>query len=899
MIRDLELTEQSVVAETASHCFDISVWQFFAALICGARTIIYPDQIVLQPADLAGSFERDRVTVAQFVPSYLAAFIEEMRNVQPQPHLSHLKFMVLIGEILKTSYVRDWFSLYPDVRMMNAYGPTEAADSITHFMMEGPLDLASIPVGRPVQNLKIYIVDKCMRLCPIGVRGEICVAGVGVGRGYLFDPERTTAVFEADPFQDSAQGANDRLYHTGDVGCYAHDGNILFFGRNDFQVKIRGHRIELGDVESAITGLDGIVNAAVVDKEDAGGGKYLCAYVSQSDWASWSPPSLREAMRRKLPHHMLPDVWVTLPELPVTPNGKVNRKALPEPADESAARPNYNPPVTHIEKVVASIWQDVLGREISIDDHFFEIGGHSLKAVQIVSRIRRDLEINATLAQLFNFDTVRALAHDLTNSSLYKTGAIHALPDQAWYEVSHAQKRIWLACRTVQASIAYNMAGAFRLEGRLNTIALIDALKALVERHESLRTVFALVNGELKQQVKSMQQKVFEVVQIEASSAPPSLDDLIAREAERPFDLANGPLFRATVARIAEDSHILLLTMHHIISDAWSVRILMKELRALYQAFSVGNPSPFAPLPMQNRDYAAWHNQLLESEEMQAHRDYWKRRLRADVPRLELPLDYPRTAQTGPAGGRVVSLIHEDTVRGLAKLAQRQGTTLFGAVLASIAVLLYRYAGQQNIVVGFQSTGRDQHQLEDQIGAYLNTVVLRAQLEPASSIAETVSSIGEVLLEALDHSAYPFDLLLEELRPRTPANRSPIFDVQIDYVPDPDSSNSAGANPGLAISDLSRDIPRAKYDISFLLIESARKLEVITVYNANLFRRETIETMHQRLAVIQKQFLEDETMTISAIDLFGEATRPAGKRVRVGLRLGGAKREVAAGEPAG
>jgi amino acid adenylation domain-containing protein/non-ribosomal peptide synthase protein (TIGR01720 family) len=891
MIRDLELTEQSVVAETASHCFDISVWQFFAALICGARTVIYPDQIVLQPAELAGSLENDRVTVAQFVPSYLAAFIEEMRNLQPQ--LSQLQFMVLIGEILKTSQVRDWFSLYPDVRMMNAYGPTEASDSITHFIMDQPPDLASIPVGRPVQNLKIYIVDKRMRLCPIGVRGEICVAGVGVGRGYLFDPERTAAVFETDPFQDSTEGGNEWLYHTGDVGCYAQDGNILFFGRKDFQVKIRGHRIELGDVEAAITSLDGVVNAAVVDKEDASGGKYLCAYVSQSDSARWSPLSLREAMRRKLPQHMLPDVWVTLPELPVTPNGKVNRKTLPEPADQSAARPSHNPPATQIEKVVASIWQDVLGRELSIDDHFFESGGHSLKAVQIVSRIRRDLGIDATLAQLFNFDTVRALAQELTNSSPHKTGAIPALPDQAWYEVSHAQKRIWLACRTVEASIAYNMAGAFRLEGRLNTIALIDALKALVERHESLRTVFSWVNGELKQQVKSVQQHAFEVARIEIAEAPSAIDDLITREGKRPFDLAAGPLFRATVARIAEDSHILLLSMHHIVSDAWSVRILMKELRDFYEAFSVGNAAPFLPLAIQNRDYAAWHNQLLESEELQPHRDYWMRRLRADVPRLELPLDYPRTTQTGQAGGRVVSLIDEHTVRGLSDLAQRQGTSFFGVVLASIAVLLYRYTGQRDIVVGFQTTGRDQHQLEDQIGAYLNTIVLRAQLEPSRSIAETVSSIGKVLLEGLDHSAYPFDLLLEELRPRTPVNRSPIFDVQIDYVPDLGSSDSANANPGLFISDLSRDPGGAKYDISFMILESARKLEVITVYNENLFRRETIETMHQRLAVIQKHFLGQETMKISAIDLFGEATRPAGKRVQVGLRLGGAKREVA------
>jgi non-ribosomal peptide synthetase component F len=284
---------------------------------------------------------------------------------------------------------------------------------------------------------------------------------------------------------------------------------------------------------------------------------------------------------------------------------------------------------------------------------------------------------------------------------------------------------------------------------------------------------------------------------------------------------------------------------------------------------------------------------------MNVHREYWKQKLQPDMPRLELPVDHPREAAGGLTGGRAVSIIDEETTRGLTSLALRCGTSLFGAVLASICVLLYRYTGQQEIIAGFQSTGREHHQLEDQIGAYLNTVVLRAMLEPALSIAETVTSIGETLLEALDHSAYPFDLLLEELRPRTPVNRSPIFDVQLDYIPGLDSVNADSMNKGLAITDLSQDTARSKYDLSILILESSKGLEVITVYNANLFRRETIETMHRRLAIIQKAFLEDDGTRISDIQLFGEGSRAAGKRVRVGLRLGGVGQEVAAGDSIG
>jgi len=593
---------------------------------------------------------------------------------------------------------------------------------------------------------------------------------------------------------------------------------------------------------------------------------------------------------------MLPDVWVILSQLPVSPNGKVNRKALPEPAGESVTNSEYQPPMSTLEKSVATIWENVLERRVGIDDHFFEIGGHSLKAVQIISRIRHELGIDASLPQLFTFPTVRTLAHDLSNSSRRKAASIPTLPAQSWYAVSHAQKRIWLACRKVEASVAYNMAGAFRLEGELSLTALSDALMALVARHESLRTVLALVNGELKQKIQSVEQSGFEVARMDV---PFSVDELIERESERPFDLAVGPLFRAAVVRLADSDHILLITMHHIISDAWSVRILMKELRALYDAFNSGEPSPLEPLTIQNRDYAAWHNRLLESVEMNAHREYWKRRLQPDMPRLELPVDHPRTAAGGLTGGRAVSIIDQETTRGLTRLAQRCGTSLFGAVLASICVLLYRYTGQQEIIAGFQSTGREHHQLEDQIGAYLNTVVLRAMLEPARSIAEIVSSIGETLLEALDHSAYPFDLLLEELRPRTPVNRSPIFDVQLDYIPGLDSVNADGMNKGLAITDLSQETARTKYDLSILILESSKGLEVITVYNANLFRRETIETTHRRLAIIQKAFLEDDATRISDIELFGEGTRAAGKRVRVGLRLGGVGQEVAAGDSIG
>ncbi len=853
MTRELGLGAHSVVAQTASHCSDISVWQFFAALVAGGETVIYPDSTVLEPARLIDRIDSDGVTAMQFVPTYLTAFLTELEKREKRPSFRRLEFLVTIGETLQPATVRDWFRLNPGVRLMNAYGPTEASDSIAHYTMERAPELPSIPLGRPVRNLRLYAVDPHMNLCPVGVKGEICVSGVGVGRGYLFDEERTRAVFQEDPF---CVEKGVRLYRTGDIGCFAPDGNVLFFGRRDFQIKIRGYRIELGEIESALTGLDGIVNAVVVAREEPGGGKYLCGYAAGT---GWTPSALRAALREKLPSHMVPDAMMLLPELPVTPNGKINRAALPAPDAQPVSATSPTGPRTPVEAALVEIFCEVLGRDsISIDDNFFELGGHSLKAIQTLSRIRRELHLDASIADIFGAPTPRALAERLDRAMSVAETAIPALPDRPWYAASHAQKLIWLSARNDESS-AWNMAGALQLDGPIDADRLTRALELLVERHESLRTVFAMVEGELKQKVLTRKNSGFRV---ERMSIHDGLDAIVRQEAQQPFDLARGPLFSATLIRVTPARHVLLLTLHHVIADAWSIHILTRDLPALYE----GRDLP--PLSIQYRDYAAWQNALLESPASQAHRDYWRTALQPPPPRLQMPLDYPRPARLGHAGRSLELELDEAQVAGLTALARECGASLYAVVLSSICILLHRYTGSEDMTIGTVSAGRDREELEPQIGAFLNPVVLRVRIRKSNTVEEVIGIVSKASSEALEHAAYPFDLVLEDLKVRTPANHSPLFDVQVDYIPALETRHD------LPVTVLAQEDIASKFDLSFHIVEESGRLRIAFIYNTSLFRPETIAAMRDRLIEIQEACARDPQMPVGAK-----------QKVRVGLRL--------------
>ncbi|MEP7308327.1 MAG: amino acid adenylation domain-containing protein [Acidobacteriota bacterium] len=889
MIDELAIGPASVVAQTASPGFDISMWQLFAALVAGGTTAIYPDALVHRPQQLAARLQTDRVSLLQFVPSYLNVFLDVLEAGdaagEARPAFNLLTHMVVIGEALQPATVARWFRLYPHIPLMNAYGPTEASDSVAHFDITQPLGQAMVPIGRPIQNLALHVVDRAMRLCPIGVKGEICIAGLGVGRGYLFDDARTRGAFRPDPFDSSGR----RLYRTGDIGCYAPDGTVLFFGRRDFQVKVRGHRIELGEIESCLASIDGVRDAVGVIHESAAGDQRLCAYVTAQTGRTLNEAVLLRILAERLPRHAVPDMVRVRPDLPVMPNGKVDRRRLAALDIVKTGRSGSSAPATDTERTLARIWSEVLALdEVGVDESFFDLGGHSLKAIQIVSRINRDCGVQIGVGDVFEHATVRRLSRRVDASSAAAPVALVAQPPQGSYDTSAAQKRLWLASRTPEGCASYTMAAGFWLDGVVDTAALARAFHTLVERHEALRTVFVVVDGALRQQVRSAAAAGDIFSACDWTNEPASADATDAAIEARiaaPFDLARGPLFDVAINRCGERRHLLLVRLHHIVGDAGSIGILLREALTLYAAFRHGTADPaLPPLAIQYRDFVAWQNRLAVEGAHDASRRYWLARLSPDMPRTAFAPDRPQPPT--PVGGAIAVRcdLDEALTAGLRTLAARHRTTLFGVVMSAAYALLYRYTQQEDLVVGATVSRRDHPLLEHQVGCYIDTLVLRGSAGGLDTAAALVARTARVCRDALHHRAYPFERLLDDLRVPAPEGEPPLFDVLVDYVPAPGAIAATAEEVGFTIAERPRAVEAAHYRSVFLVTESdsGATLSIQLVFRAGLFTAETVDLVRARLLAILRWLAADGVTALGEIDLLPLHTLSR-RRLRISL----------------
>jgi amino acid adenylation domain-containing protein len=890
MIDDLAIDAGSVVAQTASLGFDISMWQLFAALVAGGTTAIYPEALVHRPDALAARFQADRVTVAQFVPSYLNVFLDAIAGATADgaaaTRLPTLTHMVTIGEALTPAAIARWFARFPDIPLMNAYGPTEASDSVAHADFTGPVGGALVPIGRPIQNIRLYVVNALMRRCPIGVKGEICIAGIGVGRGYLFDEERTRQAFLPDPFRADGQ----RMYRTGDVGCYRADGMLLFFGRRDHQVKIRGHRVELGEIESALAAIDEVRDAAAVIHERGGGDRVLAAYVTARSGAALHAADVTARLREHLPHHAVPDVVHVLDDMPVMPNGKIDRRALAARDVIAPGAPAPAEPGTGTERALARIWADALGRDrIGLDQSFFDLGGHSLKAIQIVSRVARDCGADIGVGDLFEHATIRRLAPVVDAASAGRTSFLLgpvATPDQDTYDVSATQLRIWLACRTAHGSASYNMAGAFWLDGAVDDSALTLAIDALVARHEALRTVFEVREGALRQRVLRTDRVGGLCVHADLRAQPleeDALDRLIQEKIATPFDLANGPLFAVDVLRVADDRRLLLVRLHHLVGDAGSIRVILKEAGELYAAFRHGEAaSPLAPLAIQYRDFVIW--QRSRSVDEARSRRYWLSLLGGPLPRTGFP---PDAAGSEPVtGGSHVVRCDLDAALSarVRELAARHGATLFSVLVSAVYALVYRYRGHEDLIIGSTISRRDHPLLESQVGCYIDMLVLRGRAAGSDSAADLLERTARVCRDALAHRDYAFDSLLADLNVTTAAGKSPVFDVLVDYTPVPAAVRDPAAVAGFDVSEYEPRAEAAHYESMFVLgdAENGAGLSVQLVFKADVFGAATVDLIGARLRTIFAWLADDGARTLGDVELTS-APVPPRRRLRVVL----------------
>ena len=871
-IETFGIDENSKILQNANATFDISVWQFFAALLTGGTTVVYPKSIALDAQYFWHRLAFDKITIAEVVPSYLDMLLAEK---QADVKVGPLNYLLVTGEMLPTDVASRWFSHFPDIPLANAYGPTEASDDITHYVMHSDPKSPRISLGQPIRNMKIYVVDHELSLCPIGIKGEICVAGIGVGQGYLNNEERTRSAFIPNPFSDAADYS--KLYRTGDVGRWLPDGSLEYFGRKDQQVKIRGHRIELGEVENQILGLEEVQMAAVLDRVDEQGDKYLAAYISLNH-SAMDDKQLKSELANVLPEYLIPQSITILDHMPLTDNGKINRKALNSIQPEAPVS-NYEGPRNEIEGKLVVIWEEILNRTpIGIHDDFFELGGHSLKATRVVSRIYNDMQVKVEFRNIFAHPTIAQLAEVIETSSVSSYDQIVKAPVQAFYNLSHAQKRLWFLSQFEEASLGYNLDWAYRFEGDFDVQAWNKAYQTVVERHESLRTVFVDVNNEPKQLVLPADPQVFFVEFIDLQgqeNISEQVSQYVNKETRKSFDLSRGPLIRAKVIKTAADVHYFLFTIHHIAADGWSLQILIGELLRLYEGYKKGKGNMLEPLSIQYKDYVQWQNQQLTEAYQDKLKKYWHTKLAGELPVLDLPSSKTRPAVQTYNGNQVYFMYPPEVLVGLHALAKQSQSSLFTVIIAVLKTVFFKMTDQTDFILGTSTSGRLRQELEDQIGLYLNTLVLRTAFDRTGKFSDLLDEVKTTVIGAFDHQEYPFDKLVEELSVQRDLSRSPIFDVLVLLQNiDLESPQGGGeALSGLKIEQVEAETNASQGDLLFNFTERADSLHLALLYNTDIFSQEEITRLSSYFEHVIREVVANSEIPLQQLSLITEGER--------------------------
>ncbi|HEX5708647.1 MAG TPA: amino acid adenylation domain-containing protein, partial [Pyrinomonadaceae bacterium] len=822
--------------------FDASVWELWPHLAAGASVHIPDEETRLSPPKLVAWLAAEAITVC-FLPTPLA----EAALQETWPRDARLRLLLVGGDKLQR---RPAESL--PFKVFNHYGPTENSVVATASRVEADSHAASLPdIGRPISNVRVYLLDANFAPVPVGVPGELCIAGDSLARGYLNRPELTAENFVPDPFSKEPGG---RLYRTGDLARFLADGRIEFVGRADAQVKLRGFRIELAEIEAVLCEHEEVREAAALIREDMPGEKRLVAYVVTTTEAPLADVRLREHLKRKLPDYMIPSAFIALEELPLTPNGKVNRRALPVPSRTDAARPRHSAGNV-AEAALAAVWAEVLGIEPpGVDDNFFEIGGHSLKAAQVMSRVRDAFGVNLPLRSLFEAPTVAGLTKAIERArrggAVAPDAPLAPAPRDTEPPLSFAQERLWFLSRLHPDSPAYNISGAVRISGPVSPSVIEESINEIVRRHESLRTTFQTVRGRPVQVIAPqlrLSLPVVNLARLPEAEREAELRRLALAESGLPFDLTGGPLLRATLVLLGDAEQVLLLTIHHIISDGWSVRVFVRELGVLLESFAAGRPSPLAELPVQYADFASWQRQRLEGEALSGELDFWKSQL-ADAPAaLDLPTDHPRPQVQTLRGERHAFELSETLSEEIRLWSRVQGVTMFMTFRAALQVLLRHYTNRDDIVVGADIAERNSTELENLIGLFVNQLVLRVDSSGLRTFTELLRRVREVTLAAYDHRQVPFNKIVEAVKPEIDLGRNPLFQVMLVFESEPIFSLRL---EGLSMKLEETDAGGSPFDFSLVISDAPGRIRGAFRYSTDLFEAATIERMAAQFETI-------------------------------------------------
>ena len=841
--------------------FDVSVWELFWPLMAGGRLVIAAPEAHKDAVHLAGLIARSEVTTLHFVPSMLRAFLE----VSGIEDLRNLRRVIASGEALSPELKQRFYTRIP-ATLHNLYGPTEAAIDVTYYQCPstaGPV----VPIGRPIANIRMYVLDGFLQPVAPGVPGHLHIAGVGLARGYERRPDLTAESFVPDPL---ARIPGARMYRTGDLARWLPDGQIEYLGRHDHQVKIRGVRVELGEIEAALLQHEDVRQAVVTAFEFAPGDTRLVAYVVPAADELPAEQALRALLRKSLPESMIPAVFVAIPTLPVSSNGKLDRKRLPPPPLRRRTGTAYAAPRTAVEEIVAGIYSRLLAiPRVGVYDDFFELGGHSLLAMQLASRIQDIFLVVFPLRQIFERSHVAALAEAIESdlrSGIAMPPPVSAARREGRLPLSFAQQRLWFLDQLAPGS-SYNCAGALRLHGPLDSAALQRSITLLLARHEILRTIFRETEGQTEQIV--LRPGEFDL-ELAGSLDYADALRLAAEHARRPFDLTSGPLIRTALIRLDDDDHILLLSLHHIVSDGWSLGLLFRELTDIYQSVRAGSVPALPPLSIQYADYAVWQRRWIAGEAFEHQLAYWKRQLEEAPELSSFPPDRPRPAAGTARGARLLVHVNPALSGEIRAYSRREGVTVFMTLLGALQLLLYRHTGQTDVVVGSPIAGRNRVELEGIIGFFINTLALRCNLSGDPPWRHFIARVREAVLGAYANHDIPFEQIVAEVRPERTLSHAPLFQVMFDYL---DASIQAPEFLGLRSEPLDIDSGTAKFDFTLTLGDSPDGFRGSIEYATDLFDSGTIARLAQQLEILLDGIVRNPENRLSQLPLMHDGER--------------------------
>jgi surfactin family lipopeptide synthetase A len=848
-------SEAGRLFSTSSFSFDATTIDIWGMLLNGGTIYLEDTEDYLDPEKLKNYFNNYKINTIVF-PTGLYARMAEADQMHNMNMFEGMKIIFVGGDRMPSGLSNKLITLYHDIRLINAYGPTENTSFTTTYVVNSEFQV-EIPIGKPISNTTVYIFDESGNLCPIGIPGEIYTGGEGLSRGYINRPELDKQKFVENPLNKG-----EILYRTGDIASWDEDGNIIFIGRNDDQLKIRGYRIETGEIENVAVKYNGVrdTKIVIIKEEDQ---KELALYYTAA--GEIKNEEFKKYLAKLLPDYMIPKYLIKLDEFPLNQSGKIDYKALPAPETGMAKSEQAVGTINQTEKALIKIFENILNiKNISVGDNFFSLGGHSLKAIRAVSAIQKELSIKVSLKEFFTYPDIGSLEGIIREKKREVLGIIALVPESDYYELSHAQKRLWVLDKIEKSKSTYNIPLAVTIKDEINVNALQSAFDDLVQKHESLRTVFIEIDGEPFQKIFSNEK--IPVIQKDFSletNPDKSVYNYVITEAHKPFSLSEYPLIRLYIIKTAVNKYILLLNIHHIICDGWSLSILVEELFGGYKNHLNNTGYTLDKPKIQYKDYAYWLNDKINKVDDNSDRAYWLEKLSGDIIPLDIPSDYHRPAVKTYLGDSIYFPFSKELKKNLDDFNITMRSSLFMTLTAALKVLLYKYTDKEDMIIGTPVAGRNHPDLENQIGFYVNTLVLRDKISPEKSFVELLDEIKQTAAEGYTHQMYPFDKLVEEIKLPRDTSRSPLFDVMIVL------QNFETEYKSYFREIESYNIPMniSKFDLTFNFNDTGENLELLIEYNTQIYKRERIEYIASHLTALLNEVIANPAQVVKSINI--------------------------------